>query len=132
MSAASWITSVALGLVLFAVPFLRYTHVGDATAAHVDHRPRNGGVLRMVGDYHLEVRRRLGRVEVFASDAVRAPLRARAGWVTFGQTHREPLTAAADRLTAPDRFPGQELRVEIELPDATVLSWDFGALQPGR
>jgi hypothetical protein len=35
-------------------------------------------------------------------------------------------------LTAPDRFPGQELRVEIELPDATVLSWDFGALQPGR
>ena len=132
MSAAGWISSIVVGLALFAVPFLRYAHFGDAAAAHADHRPRNGGVLRMVGDYHLEVRRRIGRVEVFASDAVRAPVRARAGWVSFGGAHREPLQGAADRLSTLDRFPRQDLRVEVELGDGTVLSSEFEAARAQR
>lgn len=132
MSAAGWISSIVLGLALFAVPFLRYAHFGDAVAAHADHRPRNGGVLRMVGDYHLEVRRRIGRIEVFASDAFRAPVRARAGSVSFGGAHREPLRAAANRLSTRDRFPHRDLRVEVELADGTVLSSDFDALRAQR
>ena len=88
----------------------------------------NGGVLRMVGDHHLEVRRRLGRIEVFVSDAVRTPVEARAGWVSFAGAEREPLRAGRDRLSGPDRAPDRAMRVEIELDDGEVLSWDFGAV----
>ena len=94
MSLARRAASIAIGLALFAVPFLRYAHPGDAIAPHTDHRPRNGGALQMVGDYHLEVRRRMGQVEVFVSDAVRAPVRARSGWIRFGDTQREALRAS--------------------------------------
>ena len=119
-----------LKLVLFALPFLRYVHFGDSSLPHADHAPRNGGVLRMVGDHHLEVRRRLGRIEVFVSDAVRTPVQARAGWVSFAGAEREPLRADRDRLTGPDRAPDRAMRVEIEieLDDGDVLSWDFGAV----
>ena len=131
MSTAHWAGSIALGLALFAVPFLRYAHPGGAIAPHTDHRPRNGGVLQMIGDYHLEVRRRMGQVEVFVSDANRTPVRARSGWLSVGGAPRERLHPGRDRLTAPDPSPHADLRVEVELEDASVLVWDFGAVPSG-
>jgi hypothetical protein len=121
VSAARWVGAVAFGLVLGAVPFLRYVHLGSEAAPHSDHPPRNGGELRMVGDHHLELRRRAGLVEVFVSDAARNPIRARAGQVSWANDHREDMQPGPDRLTAPDRYPDEELRIEIQLEGAKLV-----------
>ena len=71
--------AIAFGLALSSLPFLRYLHLGHATLPHVDHAPRHGGQLHMVGDRHLELVRRRGRIEVFTSDALRQPVAVRGG-----------------------------------------------------
>lgn len=71
--------ALVLGLALASLPFLQFglggghRHEGDA---HTDHAPHHGGVLQMVGDYHVEVAAVEDEVRVFVSDALRRPLRA--------------------------------------------------------
>lgn len=39
-----------------------------------DHRPHHGGMVGMVGDFHLEVVAESGRIRVYVTDVCRAPL----------------------------------------------------------
>jgi hypothetical protein len=49
-----------------------------ALKPHADHKPRHGGVVTMSGDRHVEiVVRRDGFIQLFVSDAVRAPIATR-------------------------------------------------------
>ena len=130
MSPTRALLATAAGLVLFAIPFVRYLHLGDPAAPHTDHRPRNGGVLRMVGDHHVELRRWRGRVEVFVSDAVRAPVRGTGGWLVLGGADRTRLVDEGDRLVAAGVPPDAALAVELVLTDGDTLSWDFGRSVP--
>lgn len=129
MTRAGWIAAAALGVALGAVPFLRYLHLGHGVAAHVDHAPRHGGVLRMIGDHHLELVRREGRVELHASDGRRQPVRITRGWVEPAGGARIALDPARDRATAPIPRGDGALAVEVELADGTRLAWRFRAAE---
>jgi hypothetical protein len=131
MSRARLLAALVGGLVLAALPFWRYAHGDRHALPHVDHAPRHGGRLVMVGDHHLELVRRSGRVEVFVSDARRRPLRPAEGWLFLGAGDRVPLHWEDHRLTAaadPDARGAQAVvvlmdgtRLEARLPDAGFL-----------
>jgi hypothetical protein len=58
---------------------------------HADHEPRHGGLVTMTGDNHVEiVVRRDGAVQLFISNAVRAPIDPRevSGLVRLERTHQ--------------------------------------------
>jgi hypothetical protein len=92
----------------------------------MDHEPRHGGQLGMVGDHHIEVVRRRGQVEVFVSDAVRHPVRPRSGRVIFDSSVSEQLTWENYRLIGADR-PATEIEAQVVLDDGkhAALSFDF-------
>lgn len=95
--------AVAVGLGLGGAMLLPY--VGGHPEPHADHAAHHGGVLGMVGDTHMEIVWRDGRVDVFVSDAYRRPLRARGGELTFEGEEEGPavpLTRTGTYLTAPD------------------------------
>jgi hypothetical protein len=78
----------------------------------------------MVGDHHVEVRRRNGLVEAFVSDATRRPVQPRAGWVVFDRTRREPLRWNGHHLIGPDRREARDTEV-IVLVDGNRLALSF-------
>lgn len=127
MSAARLAFALGLGAFLGAAPFLRYAGVGTRGEAHADHAPRHGGQLGMVGDHHLEVVRRGGRVEVFVSDAWRRPLSARTGHLRFDRAATRTLSRHGEQLIGPDIPDSREIEASVTLPDGTelVLSFDF-------
>jgi hypothetical protein len=117
---------VALGCFLAAAPFLRY-RFGAHPTAHADHGARHGGVLGMVGDVHIEVVRRAGRIEVYPSDAYRRPLRAGGGRIEFDDGTSAALTWTGAWLVAPDAPAARALTCTVFLEDgrAPRMSVDF-------
>lgn len=117
--------AVAAGLALGALPFLRYVHVGHSALPHTDHAPRHGGTLLMVSDYHIELLRRGGRIEVFVSDATRRPVAVSAGWASFGGGEAVPLSADNQRWVAPDAPMRPAVEITVLLPDGARLAAVF-------
>ena len=122
MTALRLVAAVALGLVLGASPFLRYA-VGEHVHGkpHMDHAPRHGGQLGMVGDHHVEIVRRDGRVEVYVSDAYRRPVEATRGKLVFQGDKIVELGRAEGRLVGEDVASAREVEVEATLVDGTRL-----------
>jgi hypothetical protein len=73
------------GLLLFALPFFQsgFGDAGTHGSVHMDHEPHHGGRLLMLGNHHLEILERPGRLELFVSDAARRPLRPDQATVAF-------------------------------------------------
>ena len=127
MSPTRWIVAIAAGSLLATLPFWPYLPLGGAVGPHVDHEPRHGGQLGMVGEHHIEVVRHRGRVEVFVSDAMRRPVRPRAGHIVFDGEQETPLTWANHRLSGVDHPAAREIDAHVTLSDGTeiAISFDF-------
>lgn len=121
---------IVAGLFLATIPFLHYVHLGDGADAHTDHAPRHGGQLGMVGDHHVEIRRRRGRIEAFVSDARRRPVRPREGFVAFDGDDTAPLVWKNRRLTGADRSDARIVEVVVVLDDGTRLETSFDVSEP--
>ena len=117
--------AIAFGLALSSLPFLRYLDLGRAALPHVDHAPRHGGQLHMVGDRHLELVRRRGRIEVFTSDALRQPVAVRGGSLSFDTREATPLRWDDHRLVAGDDAQAGAVEVVVILEDGTRLATRF-------
>lgn len=128
------LAAVALGLLLATFPFLQYlpvAHVGGG--AHSDHSAHHGGIVGMVGDYHLELVVGTNEVSLYVSDAYRRPLHPRGGSIRFDDEGELPLAWDHGRLVGlKPRGPRQEAQCTAYLDDATVLSMSFvvGAIAP--
>lgn len=116
--------AVAAGLLLAAVPFLRYVHFGGAEA-HANHEARHGGQLGMAGEHHVELVRRDGAVEIYVSDAWRRPLRPAGGSVAFDRGGAVELRWSGHRLVAPDAPAARQVDAAIRLEDGTSLAIGF-------
>lgn len=114
--------AVALGLVLFALPFARYGFGGHEHAPHSDHAPRHGGQLLMVGDYHLERVVNGDVVEIFLSDAMRRPVRPASGRVLLDDGSELPLAWRSHRLVGSRPGPASGARYELTVAGGPVLS----------
>lgn len=78
------------------------TATPTAPQPHADHEPRHGGVVTMTGDNHIEICvRRDGLIQLYASDAVRAPIPARevSGTIRIELVQRPPGKPVTLRLT---------------------------------
>jgi hypothetical protein len=119
--------AVAVGLLLAAVPFLRYAHVGERGIPHANHEPQHGGQLGMAGDYHIEITRQAGTVDVYVSDAWRRSVQPRSGWLVFDGAATTPLTWASNRLVGADAMPAREIEAIVVLADGSrvAMSFDF-------
>jgi len=120
--------AVAAGLFLASFPLLRYWHFGAAHAPHADHEAWFGGQLGMVGDHHIEVVRRMGKVEVYVSDARRQPLQATAAWAVFDDKVRRPLRWESPGFVGEDEPQADRVEAVVDLADGShlALSFDFG------
>ncbi len=120
----AWAGAVALGGLLFATPFLRYSPLLNRGEAHANHEARHGGQLGMVGDHHVEVRRRGGRIDVFVSDALRAPLRAERLAVSFDGADPVVLPWVGHRFSGPDQ-PARDVEVRVTVAGGAELATTF-------
>jgi hypothetical protein len=117
--------AIIVGAILATLPFWRYVHCGGAAAPHADHPARHGGQLGMVGDYHIEVRRHLRRVEAFVSDARRRSVRPLEGWVVFDGATTVPLHWENHRLVGSDQPDARIVEAIVVLSDGTRLATSF-------
>jgi len=102
-------------------PFLRYRWGAPHSGAHMDHEPRHGGLLGMVGEDHLEIVRTGGLVECHPSDAHRVAREPVGGWVECGGGGRVPAVVEGNRLVAPDRCRTKEVTCHVLLGDGLTL-----------
>ena len=130
MSLRRALLAFVAGLLLATIPFLRYVHFDEAGEAHSDHEPRYGGQLGMVGDHHIELRRRGGQVEAFVSDAWRRPVRPDEARVVFDQTDTARLVWKDHRLIGADKGKASVIEVVVVLTDGTRLATSFDFSQP--
>jgi len=118
-------SGIALGLLLSVTPFLRYRWTAPHSSSHMDHAPRHGGVLGMVGDRHLEIARSAEGIVCHPSDAHRVPLDLVRGHVECGGSVVTGLPRRA-RLVAPDRCGAGEITCEVVLAGGgslTMTAW---------
>lgn len=120
---------IALGVLLSATVFLRWRWAAPHAAPHMDHAPRHGGILGMVGDHHLEIVRAPARVECHPSDAVRRPLQAVGGQVECAGAIVAGRIAGAALFAAVDCSDG-DITCEVKLSDGVVLR--MSARPPGE
>ncbi|HZO16204.1 MAG TPA: hypothetical protein VFB62_23180 [Polyangiaceae bacterium] len=120
-----WIVATVAGLVLATLPFWRFYAPFAGASAHMDHAPRHGGQLAMVGDHHIELVRHRGSVQVFVSDARRRPIRPREGRIVFDQVKSVPLAWRDHRLIAQDQPDAREIETAVVLHDGTSLTIAF-------
>lgn len=121
-----WLGAIAAGLFLATLPYWRFVPFGGALAPHMDHEPRHGGQLGMVGDHHIEVVRHRGRVEVFVSDATRRPLQPTAVSVVFDRQAEVPLEWSDHRFVGADRSAARQIEALVTLAGTKLaLSFDF-------
>ncbi len=130
MTILRWAGATALGLYLFALPFLRYSGAGHGGEAHMNHESRHGGQLGMVGDHHIEVRAADGVFEAFVSNARRVPLVPRSGRVVFDSQPPIPMYWESYRLVARGVQPSRDAEVHIVLDDGTELVTTFDVSEP--
>jgi hypothetical protein len=117
--------AIIAGLVLAMLPFLHYTHPGGSADAHMDHEPRHGGQLGMVGDHHIELGRRQGHIEVYVSDAWRRPVRPKQGWILFDRGEKRSLRWDEHRLVGMDSVAARVAETVVILADGTQLAISF-------
>ncbi len=113
--------AVLLGGLLAAVPFARYGCATPHPTAHIDHAPRHGGILGMVGDVHLEIVRRAGVIEVHPSDAHRRPVTAVGGRLELPGGVMVPLTWREGRLVGASTGSQAEVTCSVELTDGRTV-----------
>jgi hypothetical protein len=120
------------GLLLAAMPLARFVFVTGHGAPHADHEPRHGGQVGMSGDYHIEVRRRAGRIETFVSDPRRRPVRPEGVSVAYDGGETIPLQAERDRWIGEDDASARTIEANVLLADGTRLqmTFDFGEPSP--
>lgn len=130
MTAKRFAVAIAAGLLLATMPLWRYARIGGLGESHMDHEPRHGGQLGMVGDAHVEVVRRLGKVQVFVSDAWRRPLPAANAWAVFDRANRQRLEWSADRFVGDDDPAAREVEAVVTLADGQRLAISFDYNEP--
>lgn len=130
MTAKRFALAIAAGLLLATMPLWRYAHVGGPGESHMDHEPRHGGQLGMVDDAHVEVVRRLGKVQVFVSDAWRRPLAAANAWAVFDRADQQPLEWSGDRFVGDDDPAAREVEAVVVLSDGRRLAISFDYNEP--
>jgi len=118
--------AAAAGCVLFALPFLQ-SGLGEShwhgAGPHLDHAPRHGGSLLMVGDFHVEVVEGAKRIELYVSDAERRPLEASSVEATYDGRREGEVRWDSYRLVAP-RPPGYSVAdYRIRLGSGTSFSF---------
>lgn len=110
--------AAAAGVVLFALPFLQSGFLDSRAhdgVRHMNHDPRHGGRLLMLGDRHLEIVEDGAILELYVSDAERRPLKARAATIAFDDGERQPLLWSGYRLVVdkPARYAWADYRIEL-------------------
>lgn len=126
------------GAALFALPFLQ-SGVGDQhghdTGPHMDHAPRHGGRLLMLGNHHLEIVEGTDRLRVYVSDSTRQPLRSPQASVTFDGAAPQTLIPSGYSLTAPRPAGYRYADYRIALAgaaDLTIRLPAAGVAMPGQ
>lgn len=125
--AARWFAATAVGLVLFALPFVPYAFGGHvhATGPHTDHGARHGGHLMMLRDYHLELIERVDSVELYLSDSIRKPLRPASCRVFFDDLPPTPCQWKSYR-SAVKKPPGAQSGLyELSIEEGPTLTFKF-------
>lgn len=101
----------------------------------MDHRPHHGGSLLMIGDHHLEIVERGGRLEIHVSDRARRPLHPSAATIRFDDAQAQPLEWSRDRLlfVNPPAYGWAEYRIELEpgMPPLSIRLPAGGVSMPG-
>lgn len=130
--------AVVLGLALASMPYLMYAaragH-GHAAGAHGDHEPHLGGQLAMVGDHHLELVRKGGRIHLYTSDAWRRPVDAVGASVRFDEGEAVAMQRERFSLSSPDLIGAHEVTCDVWLPAGERLESTFvlaATDSPGR
>jgi len=110
------------GAALFALPFLQsgLWDTGSHGALHMDHEPRHGGRLLMLGNHHLEIVERAGTLELYVSDAERRPLRPENASIAFDANPAVPMVWSSYRMTAPHPARYEWADYRIALPDGAA------------
>ena len=131
------------GAVLFALPFLQ-SGVGDMhdheqqgrdSGAHMDHAPRHGGRLLMLGNHHLEIVEDTGRLRLYVSDSARQPLHSLQASVAFDGAAPQTLKPSGYALTAPRPAGYRYADYRIALAgaaDLTIRLPAAGVTMPGQ
>jgi hypothetical protein len=127
-NALSYVVAVAVGLGLFAMPFLLYGLGGGhahGAGPHADHGARHGGQLVMVNDYHLELVEQPDSVELYLSDAFRRPLRPASCAVAFDDSSPTACEWRRYRSVVPRPNSAQSGLYEVHVDDGSLVTLKF-------